>query len=79
MVPPHPEPPAERPPRVQARELAAPGDEHLVATSLDPDVDLIVVGARGLGPLGRALLGSVSERVLRHAGSPVLVVKHDAR
>jgi nucleotide-binding universal stress UspA family protein len=38
--------------------------------------DLIVVGARGLGPLKRMLLGSVSESVLGHAGCPVLIARH---
>ena len=38
------------------------------------DVDLIVVGARGLGTGGRWLLGSVSDRVVHQAGRPVVVV-----
>ncbi|HJR46511.1 MAG TPA: universal stress protein, partial [Actinomycetota bacterium] len=29
--------------------------------------DIVVVGSRGLGPLKRALLGSVSDQVVRHA------------
>jgi nucleotide-binding universal stress UspA family protein len=37
--------------------------------------DLVVMGARGLGTLGRMLIGSVSERVLQHADCPVLIVK----
>ena len=41
---------------------------------LSAEVDLMVVGARGLGALKRLLLGSVSERVLRHAACPVLIV-----
>jgi len=37
-------------------------------------VDLVVVGARGVGAGGRWLLGSVSDRVVHHAGRPVVVV-----
>lgn len=37
--------------------------------------DLVVLGARGLGPVKRLLLGSVSEQVLRDARCPVLIVK----
>jgi len=36
--------------------------------------DLIVVGSRGRGALADLLLGSVSERCVRHAGCPVVVV-----
>jgi nucleotide-binding universal stress UspA family protein len=51
-----------------------PADE-IVATADDFDADLVVVGARGLGGVARALLGSVSEKVLHHARCPVLIVK----
>ncbi|MBL8952024.1 MAG: universal stress protein [Myxococcaceae bacterium] len=36
-------------------------------------VDLIVVGARGLGPARRFLLGSISDRIVHHAHCPVTV------
>lgn len=36
--------------------------------------DLIVVGTRALGPVGRLLLGSVSSHVVTHARCPVLVL-----
>jgi len=49
--------------------------EEIVVTTKDFDTDLVVVGARGLGGIARALLGSVSEKVLHHARCPVLIVK----
>ncbi len=38
-------------------------------------VGLIVVGSRGLGGIKRALMGSVSDSVVRHAHCPVMVVR----
>jgi nucleotide-binding universal stress UspA family protein len=38
------------------------------------NVDLVIVGCRGLGRAGRWLLGSVSDRVVHHSSKPVLVV-----
>jgi len=38
-------------------------------------VDMIVIGSRGLSPLGRFLLGSVSDRVVHHAPCSVTVVR----
>jgi nucleotide-binding universal stress UspA family protein len=36
---------------------------------------LIVMGSRGLGPVGRIALGSVSEAVIHHSDWPVLVLR----
>jgi len=47
----------------------------IVAAATAHDDDLVVVGARGLGGVTRLLLGSVSEKVLRYARCPVLIVK----
>lgn len=39
------------------------------------DMDLIIIGSRGLGNVKKLLLGSVSENVVKHATCPVLVMK----
>ena len=41
------------------------------------DVDVIVLGSRGRGPLASMLLGSVSAEVADHAPCPVLVTRSD--
>jgi nucleotide-binding universal stress UspA family protein len=43
------------------------------------DVDLIVVGSRGLGSVKGTLLGSVSSEVVHHADRPVLVARPTGR
>lgn len=40
----------------------------------DHDIDLIVMGTHGRGPLGHMVMGSVAERVVRKAQCPVLTV-----
>jgi nucleotide-binding universal stress UspA family protein len=49
--------------------------EAIVAAAEAESVDLIVVGTHGRSVVGRLLLGSVSEYVVRHAHAPVLVVR----
>ena len=46
--------------------LGSPAHQLLAATE-DPGADLVVVGSRGMGPVRRALVGSVSDQVARHA------------
>ena len=49
--------------------------EEIVAFADELEVDLIIVGSRGLRGIRRALAGSVSESVFRHAHCPVMVVR----
>jgi nucleotide-binding universal stress UspA family protein len=55
-------------------DVGRPG-EALIAGANQPGCDLVVVGARDLGKLGRTVLGSVSEQVVHRARCPVLIVK----
>ncbi len=50
---------------------------HALVTS-SHELDLLVLGSRGKGPLNAAVTGSVSTHVIREAACPVLVVTHDA-
>jgi nucleotide-binding universal stress UspA family protein len=50
-------------------------DAEIVELAEELGAGLIVVGSRGLGPLRRALMGSVSDSVVRHAHCPVMVVR----
>lgn len=43
----------------------------------EEQIDLIVMGTRGRGMVMHALMGSVAENVVRHAGCPVLTVHAD--
>ena len=50
--------------------------EFIVNTQKKDGFDLIVMGTHGRKGLGRLLMGSVAESVLRGATCPVLTIKH---
>lgn len=52
-------------------------DAEIVKLAEELGVVLTIVGSRGLGGVRRALMGSVSDSVVRHAHSPVLVVRRE--
>ncbi len=49
--------------------------ESIVSAAEAEGVDLVVVGTHGRGKIGRLLLGSVSDHVVRSAPCPVLIVR----
>jgi nucleotide-binding universal stress UspA family protein len=59
-----------------AQAVTGTAPDAIVARAKEIDAVLIVVGSRGAGALAHILLGSVAERVVRHAPCPVLVVPH---
>ena len=72
----------------QAKQLGASGgkvaethlragepDKEIVRLSEELGVGTIVIGSRGLGAVKRALMGGVSESVVRHAHCRVFVVR----
>jgi nucleotide-binding universal stress UspA family protein len=57
------------------RLLVGGAARRIIDYANEIDADLIVVGSRGLGPVGGTLLGSVSRKVLHDAKRPVLIVR----
>lgn len=50
-------------------------DEEIVSLAEELDAGLLVIGSRGRGGIRRALMGSVSDSVVRHAHCPVMVMR----
>ncbi|KAK9068528.1 hypothetical protein SSX86_012642 [Deinandra increscens subsp. villosa] len=63
--------------QIKAEYLVLKGNpkEILVEAVEQMDVDLLVVGSRGLGHIKRAVLGSISDYCAHHAKCPVLIVR----
>ena len=62
---------------IDARTAAPVGDaaDEIVRMAREAGADLLVLGARGLNPVKRLVLGSVSTKVLHNAPCDLLVVK----
>jgi nucleotide-binding universal stress UspA family protein len=60
---------------IQATTIEAQGDPGDVIVQAAKNAELAVVGSRGLNPLQRLLLGSVSSKVVHRADCDVLVVR----
>src|SRR5215212_1997261 len=61
----------------EAHLMSGRADEEIIVRAEQVGADLVVVGSRGLGGVRRALMGSVSDSVVRHAHCPVLVVRRE--
>jgi nucleotide-binding universal stress UspA family protein len=68
-------------------DRSGPPTQRAVLTSISPvsaivdyakdhDIDLVVMGTHGRGPVTHFVMGSVAERVVRSAPCPVLTVRH---
>ena len=55
--------------------LVGSAAQEIVRTSQREKADLIVMGTHGHGLLGRALMGSVAQKVVADCETPVLLVK----
>jgi nucleotide-binding universal stress UspA family protein len=59
------------------REIASGDPAHTIVEIIERyGCDAVIMGARGMGRLRRAMLGSVSHEVLHAAPVPVTIVKH---
>jgi nucleotide-binding universal stress UspA family protein len=62
--------------RIEVRSRTGyPGAQTLAELDDDRSYDLVVLGSHGRTGIKRALMGSVAEKVVRHARGPVLVAK----
>jgi nucleotide-binding universal stress UspA family protein len=59
--------------------VTGPAAESIVDVAAAEQVDLIVIGSRGMSGASRLLFGSTAERVIRHAGVSVLTVPPEWR
>ena len=68
----------ELPPWIEVESVVEEGDPARALARHGVDLDLLVVGSRGYGPLRRTLLGGVSGDVMRTAPCPVIAVPRTA-
>lgn len=62
-------------PVVTRSRIGRPGAQTLAVLENEPAIDLVAVGTHGRTGVSRVLLGSVAEKIVRHAPCPVLVAR----
>jgi len=60
--------------KVSCRALRGPAHDALQRASTRPEVEMLVVGTRGLGPITGLMLGSVSRKLLFGGTQPLVLV-----
>jgi universal stress protein A len=60
--------------RVRVTAVVGTPVDQVMATIKEEQIDLVVLGTHGRGPVSHLLLGSVAERVVRRSTVPVLTV-----
>jgi nucleotide-binding universal stress UspA family protein len=63
----------------RAEKFFAVGDPAEILADASEQLELLLVGSRGYGPLHSVLVGGVAGRVVREAACPVLVLPRKAR
>ena len=61
--------------KVTATNIRGDTTETIIKTAETEDYDLVIMGSRGAGVFSRALLGSVSNKVLHHIKTSVMIIK----
>ena len=56
-------------------QLEGSARQQLIDYAEEQEIDLIIIGSRGLGAVKGMVLGSVSQHVVQNAGCDVLVIK----
>jgi nucleotide-binding universal stress UspA family protein len=72
---------AQFPAAVPVQRLLREGDpaKEIVASAVEWEADLVVMGTHGRGRLAAFVLGSTADAVIRSSACPVLTVSHDPR
>ncbi|KAG1333909.1 Universal stress protein A [Cocos nucifera] len=62
---------------IKAETVIIDGDpkDVICGATEEMNIDLLIMGSRGLGKIKRAILGSVSDHCAHHAKCPILIVK----
>ena len=65
--------------QVERKTIMGDPSNEIVRIAKDGGYDLIVMSTHGRTGLSRLLMGSVAERVIRHAPCPVFVIRGDSK